>query len=106
MGLTFEQLKHIREELLMHKEQEAPGMWGKAVIRGLLDLEERVAVIERKPLDIISSRVAALKQAREIIDGMPSEKPNTKGYRDQAMRPEVRIVEELRLARFLLGEEQ
>lgn len=48
-------------------------------------------------------RAEALKAAREHVNGLPSEQPNARGYRDKALTAADRVSVELRIAVYLLG---
>lgn len=68
----------------------------------VMDLAEKYENLrDREALD---TRLAALRSAREIVNAMPSEQPNSRGYHDHAMKPAERIAQELHIARFLLGD--
>lgn len=67
------------------------------IIGAILDLRDA-----RAAADEASARMDALKAAREYVNSLPSEQPNSRGYRDTALKAEQRISEELRVARFLL----
>jgi hypothetical protein len=77
-------------------------------LSGLLDLHARLTELEAKVSETFEGaaagrREAALKAARDIVNGLPSEQPNARGYRDHALNPRERIAMELDVARYLLG---
>jgi hypothetical protein len=78
------------------------------LLGGLLDLRSRLTELEEKVTEtfegaVAGRREAALRTAREIANGLPSEQPNARGYRDHALNPRERISMELDIARYLLG---
>lgn len=100
---------------------EVSGAWAASppntqswrVLGSIVDLQSRLSAVEAMQEDAASEaankekfdvRVAALAEARRIVSELPSEQENSRGYRDHAMKPADRIFEELRVARFLLGE--
>lgn len=71
------------------------------------DLEDLRGALEKaQAREEFSRRAEALRTAREHVAGLPSEQENAKGYRDKAMSPVERTATELRVARYLLGEEE
>ena len=86
------------------------GIWSedsKTIQAHLGSLYERVADMREsvdKSLDFrdFNRRLEALKAAREHVAGLPEQQPNSKGYRDGALKGQALLTEELRVASFLL----
>jgi hypothetical protein len=82
----------------------------RRVLSAILDINSRLETMEELTKEAlehagITRREAALKAARELVNGLPSEQPNERGYKDRAMRPQDRVQMELDIARYLLGQE-
>jgi hypothetical protein len=111
----------------MLNEEEVPGeisMWDELrnshypagtptarVVAALTDLDGRVTELARQlekmgSRQVFNLRLAALKAAREHMDGLPTEQKNDRGYRDHALRPSERVTQELAVARYLLGHDE
>lgn len=85
-----------------------PDSVARRLMDGLLDLQSRLRELEDRAAEAQSGperREAAFKAAREMVNGLPSEQPNARGYRDSALRPQDRVRMELDIARYLLGQE-
>lgn len=85
------------------------GTHTRLCLGAVLELYDQVMDLAVKYEDLrdreaYSTRVEALKAARDIVNSMPSEQPNSRGYHDHAMKPGERIAQELHIARFLLGD--
>lgn len=80
--------------------------------QAVLELHQRLGAVERavqdgeasRALKEFDRRLEALKAARAHVDGLATQKPNERGYADHALKGALRVAEELRVARFLLGE--
>ncbi len=93
----------------------SPDSASQAMVDALLDLDERQAGTAVQVLDLQNEasnkakfdvRLEALKAAREHIAALESEHANSRGYRDRAMTAAERIAQELKVARYLLMEDE
>lgn len=92
-------------------ESAAVSSTARASLGALLDLEEVHIELAGRLEDLkdregFTVRLEALKAAREHIASLESEQRNDRGYRDHAMKPAERIAAELKVAGYLLGEDQ
>ena len=81
----------------------------RRLVAAVLDIHDRLEAVEadsgaRSQQEALDRRAEALRQAREHVNGMPSEQLGPRGYRDKAVRSDERIALEIRVAAYLLGE--
>lgn len=79
-------------------------------VAAVLDLGEQLAALAVKYEDLkdreaFNARLEAVRAARDHVSSLPSEQPNSRGYRDRALTSAARVEQELKIARYLLGDE-
>lgn len=95
----------------LHRNREALHTEGaRAMVDAVLAVHGRLSDIEAaledlKDREAMTARQEALKAAREHVASMSSQQANERGYRDGAMRGPELVAQELRVARYLLGQE-